>query len=100
MRCLLGAGSLGIALGCAGLGDATGAPIGVPVCDGYLESMEACIPKLTPEGQAEAQRLLDTARHAWPTAARSEEGKASLEPACTEAVNRAKKLFESKGCAF
>ena len=79
---------------------AEGGSIGVKPCDDYLSKMERCVAKLSPESQEALRAGMEKSRNAWRTSAGTADGKKTLEVACQQALDAAKKAAESMGCEW
>jgi hypothetical protein len=77
------------------------AGFGVAECDAYLQKMLDCIDTRVPEAAREQFRSsLQASRSAWEQAAATQEGKAGLAMACTQATEAAKLSMGAYGCGF
>lgn len=74
---------------------------GVPECDDYIKKYEACLNDKMPESMRAAfKSSFEQSRQAWKQAASTPQGRASLAPACQQALEAAKKATASYGCTF
>jgi hypothetical protein len=79
----------------------TGAKIGVPECDEYLDKYEACVSSKVPEAaRAQYETTLAQTRKSWRDLAANPQTKASLAQACKTATESARQSMKSLGCEF
>jgi hypothetical protein len=82
-------------------GEMTEATFGVAECDNFIKSYTACLEEKVPEEARTAMmESLEKSKEAWTQAAATEEGKAGLAAACTEAETAAKEAVKSFGCEW
>jgi hypothetical protein len=77
------------------------AALGVPECDDFIAAYTACLEEKVPEEARTAlMESLEKSKEAWKEAAATEEGKAGLAAACTEAATAAKEAVKSYECEW
>jgi hypothetical protein len=75
--------------------------IGVPECDDYIRTYEACLSEKVPvDAQLRLRATLDDNRRQWRAAGKDETSRASLAEQCKSAASLAKQSMSDYGCDF
>jgi hypothetical protein len=75
--------------------------IGVPECDEYLASYDACVSSKVPEAvRAQYKTSFDQVRASWRKLAENPATKGTLAAACKQATEQARTAMKSYGCTF
>jgi hypothetical protein len=82
---------------------ASGAKIGVPECDEYVEKYEACLDSIAakyPQVQPSLKSAYEAQRDAFKKAAANPQSKATLPATCKQAIETAKQSTSAYACKW
>jgi hypothetical protein len=74
--------------------------IGVPECDEYLASYDACMAKVPEVARAQYKTSIDQVRTSWKKLADNPQTKPSLAAACKQAAEQARTAMKTYNCTF
>jgi hypothetical protein len=75
--------------------------IGVPSCDGFLKTYQACVAsKVAAENRGPMNTALEQLKANWKAVAASADGKAKLDQTCKDTAEQMKKQVAALNCAW
>jgi hypothetical protein len=82
-------------------GGASAQDLGVPSCDGFLKTYEACVAAKIPADQrGPMTTVLEQLKTNWKAVAATADGKAKLDTTCKETAEAMKKQVAALNCAW